>query len=215
MRRSPRELAGVARATCPTRSSTTVRAGSSSGSTRGFARVDTRMVRRSAFIATARTCRATTCARISRVQLYLDDDARRVGGRTRFYADPQGRELWAAITPTVGSVIMFDHRVWHDGEPVTAASSTCCAPMPCISASTTSSSTRAGVIRRHRGYAWCAIACRDGSIASAGRDGTVRRGRRHLRSAATARSRRSSRPMTARCGAVRVPARFIASRASA
>ena len=52
------------------------------------------------------------------VQLYLDDDAQRSGGRTRFYADPQGRELLAAIAPTVGSVIIFDHRVWHDGEPV-------------------------------------------------------------------------------------------------
>src|ERR1043166_2406508 len=53
------------------------------------------------------------------VQLYLDDDPARVGGRTRFYADPGGEQLWAAIEPRRGTVIVFDHRVWHDGEAVT------------------------------------------------------------------------------------------------
>jgi hypothetical protein len=110
------------------------------------------------------------------VQLYLDDDARRVGGRTRFYADAQGRELTAAIAPSVGSVIIFDHRVWHDGEPVTRGLKHVLRTDAVYQRVDGNVIDEIGVLRRHRGYAWCAIACRDGSIASSGRDGTVRRG---------------------------------------
>ncbi len=110
------------------------------------------------------------------VQLYLDDDARRVGGRTRFYADAQGRELTAAISPSVGSVIIFDHRAWHDGEPVTRGIKHVLRTDAVYQRVDENVIEEIGVVRRHRGYAWCAIACRDGSIASSGRDGTVRRG---------------------------------------
>jgi hypothetical protein len=110
------------------------------------------------------------------VQLYLDDDARRVGGRTRFYANAQGGEVLAAITPTVGSVIIFDHRVWHDGEPVTRGIKHVLRTDAVYQRVEDNGIEELGVVRRHRGYVWCAIACRDGSIASSGRDGTVRRG---------------------------------------
>jgi hypothetical protein len=110
------------------------------------------------------------------VQLYLDDDARRVGGRTRFYANAQGGEVLAAITPTVGSVIIFDHRVWHDGEPVTRGIKHVLRTDAVYERVEDNGIEELGVVRRHRGYVWCAIACRDGSIASSGRDGTVRRG---------------------------------------
>jgi len=110
------------------------------------------------------------------VQVYLDDDPGRTGGRTRFYADPQGRELLASITPGRGSVIVFDHRVWHDGEAVTGGIKHVLrtdaiyqrvegAPV----------AEEPDVIGRHRGYAWAVIGCRDGTIASSGRDGVVRR----------------------------------------
>jgi len=52
------------------------------------------------------------------LQLYLDDASGMTGGRTRFYRDRSGRELWAAIAPRRGTAIVFDHRVWHDGEAV-------------------------------------------------------------------------------------------------
>lgn len=109
------------------------------------------------------------------VQLYLDDDPHRTGGRTRFYADPQGRESWAAISPAAGSVIIFDHRVWHDGEPVTSGIKHVLRTDAIYERADDVVADDPNVVRRHRGYAWCAIACRDGSIASAGRDGTVRR----------------------------------------
>jgi hypothetical protein len=110
------------------------------------------------------------------VQLYLDDDARRTGGRTRFYAQPQGGELLAAIAPSVGSVIIFDHRVWHDGEPVTRGIKHVLRTDAVYQRVDDNVIDELGVVRRHRGYVWSAIACRDGSIASSGRDGTVRRG---------------------------------------
>jgi WD40 repeat protein len=108
------------------------------------------------------------------VQLYLDDAPDRVGGRTRFYADPQGRELWAAITPKRGAAIVFDHRAWHDGEAVTAGKKHVLrtdAMYRRLDAAAVDRDT----IGRHRGYAWRVIACRDGSLMSSGRDGTVRR----------------------------------------
>jgi len=112
------------------------------------------------------------------LQLYLDDAAGMVGGRTRFYADRSGRELWAAIAPRRGTAIVFDHRVWHDGEAVTAgAKHVLRTDVMYRRAALTEAAPDPGVIGRHRGYAWRVIACRDGSVASGGRDGTVRRWR--------------------------------------
>jgi len=109
-------------------------------------------------------------------QLYLDDAAGMVGGRTRFYADRDGRELWAAISPRRGTAIVFDHRVWHDGEAVTAGEKHVLRTDVMYRTDRPAAVERdSAVIGRHRGYAWRAIACRDGSIVSGGRDGVVRR----------------------------------------
>lgn len=147
------------------------------------------------------------------VQLYLDDAEGMSGGRTRFYADREGKEPWAAIRPRRGTVIAFDHRAWHDGEAVTGGEKHVlrtdalyrrlpgavagAAAAPAVRAPDESrrplDARRAGtgtgtppsagarpearVLGRHRGYAWRVVACRDGSIVSSGRDGTVRRWR--------------------------------------
>lgn len=108
------------------------------------------------------------------VQLYLDDAPGREGGRTRFYADPRGTELWAAIAPKRGAAIVFDHRAWHDGEPVTAGIKHVLRTDVMYQRLDATLSDR-DVVGRHRGYAWRVIACRDRSLASSGRDGTVRR----------------------------------------
>jgi predicted 2-oxoglutarate/Fe(II)-dependent dioxygenase YbiX len=112
------------------------------------------------------------------LQLYLDDASAMSGGRTRFYAASDGRDVWAAISPRRGTAIVFDHRAWHDGEAVTAGEKYVVR---------TDVMYRRGLriapprdpqeIGQHRGYAWRAIACRNGTIASCGRDGTVRRWR--------------------------------------
>lgn len=53
------------------------------------------------------------------LQVYLDDGAGFTGGCTRFYASRQG-PLTRAFEPRAGQAIVFDHQLWHDGEPVTA-----------------------------------------------------------------------------------------------
>lgn len=109
------------------------------------------------------------------VQLYLDDASDMTGGRTRFYRDRSGRELWAAIAPRRGTAIVFDHRVWHDGEAVTSGVKHVLRTDVMYRRVAATALPGPSEIGRHRGYAWRAIVCRDGSIASGGRDGTVRR----------------------------------------
>jgi hypothetical protein len=130
------------------------------------------------------------------IQFYLDNDPARIGGHTRFYADPNGATSWASIAPCTGTAIVFDHRAWHDGESVTAGikhvlrtdaiyrrlgaprhRSAALADVSPRSLGAVESSTaefKIVELGRHRGYAWHAISLRDGTIASAGRDGTVR-----------------------------------------
>lgn len=109
------------------------------------------------------------------LQLYLDDASGMAGGRTRFYADRSARELWAAIAPRRGTAIVFDHRVWHDGEPVRSGVKHVLRTDVMYRRLAVTGGPGPAEIGRHRGYAWRAIACRDGSIASCGRDGTVKR----------------------------------------
>lgn len=112
------------------------------------------------------------------VQLYLDDAPECEGGRTRFYADPCGTRQWAAIAPKRGAAIVFDHRVWHDGEAVTAGIKHVLRTDVMYRRLDEPSLDHAAV-GRHRGYAWRVIARRDGTLASSGRDGTVRHWGRH------------------------------------
>ena len=117
------------------------------------------------------------------VQIYLDDDPDRVGGHTRFYADARGATAWASIAPKAGAAIVFDHRAWHDGEPVTAGikhvlrTDAMYRRVRRFSARHHSArdplASDGSLVGQHRGYAWQAIVLRDGSIASAGRDGTI------------------------------------------
>ena len=109
------------------------------------------------------------------LQLYLDADLALVGGHTRFYSDASGSELVAAIAPRVGTAIAFDHRVWHDGEPVTGGTKHILRTDVMYRRRETECVDEPGVIGRHRGYVWRVIACRDRSLASTGRDGCIRR----------------------------------------
>ncbi|WP_063037276.1 hypothetical protein [Nocardia pseudovaccinii] len=42
------------------------------------------------------------------------------GGRTRFYATGEpGAASLGVIRLETGTIVVFDHALWHDGEPVT------------------------------------------------------------------------------------------------
>ena len=55
------------------------------------------------------------------VMLYLNDAANFAGGATRFWAgkSPES-EFLGSVIPAEGRAVIFDHALWHDGEPVTA-----------------------------------------------------------------------------------------------
>ncbi len=111
------------------------------------------------------------------LQLYLNDATTFSGGRTRFYADHTARETWASLAPEAGSAICFDHRAWHDGEAVTTGTKYVLRT-DVLYEKAERSTPRADdreLLGRHRGYVWRALVLADGSVASAGRDGTVRR----------------------------------------
>ncbi|MFK8003985.1 MAG: 2OG-Fe(II) oxygenase [Polyangiales bacterium] len=108
------------------------------------------------------------------VQLYLDDVPERVGGHTRFYADMRGTTTWASIPPSPGTAIVFDHRVWHDGEAVSAGIKHVLRTDAMYRRVGRDDADTTNVLGRHRGYVWQVIVRANGDVASAGRDGTVR-----------------------------------------
>jgi hypothetical protein len=102
------------------------------------------------------------------MQLYLDDGAGFRGGRTRFYAGADGGAPVAAVMPVAGTAIVFDHGAWHDGEAVVEGTKHVLRTD--VMYRREGPAARAG----HRGYAWRVIARAGGTLASSGRDGTVR-----------------------------------------
>lgn len=111
------------------------------------------------------------------LQVYLNDATGFEGGKTRFYEDAHGAKPLSEVTAHRGTGIVFDHRFWHDGEAVSSGIKWVVRTDVMYERADAASVTKRDpdVIGRHDGYAWRAIACRGGFIASAGRDGTLRR----------------------------------------
>ncbi len=108
------------------------------------------------------------------VMLYLNDASEFDGGATRF----DDRE----VPPRAGQAIVFDHRLWHDGAPVTRGTKYVMRTdvmYACDGAADVApergSLTRERVVAGHTGYVWVVRAATDGSVLSGSRDGTLRR----------------------------------------
>ncbi len=102
-------------------------------------------------------------------QVYLNDAGEQAGGRTRFFAGPHDTTPILYVQPSEGRAIIFDHQLWHDGEPVTRG---------------TKYVMRTDVIYHgaaptsaHTGYIWKIVRAPDGALFTASRDGTIRRWR--------------------------------------
>lgn len=119
------------------------------------------------------------------LQVYLDDDPARVGGQTRFYATRQGG-LLGGVTPRIGRAIVFEHRLWHDGEPVTQGEkhvlrtdvmyqrTRSSATSPACSKAAEPPARPARLLRGHQGYVFALAALPGGELASGSRDRTIR-----------------------------------------
>jgi WD40 repeat protein len=109
------------------------------------------------------------------VMLYLDDASQFEGGTTRFFRerDPSVAP-WTVVRPRAGTAIVFDHALWHDGEPVTAGTKHVLRTDVVYQRVDEESAPEPEGLAGHEGYVWQVVALADGRLASAGRDGTVR-----------------------------------------
>jgi WD40 repeat protein len=107
--------------------------------------------------------------------LYLNDGAEFSGGATRYYAErAEDSELLGVVRPEAGTLIVFDHELWHDGEAVTAGTKYVLRTDVLYEAESPGLEETAEVLTGHQGYVWHVLARRDGSLATASRDGTLR-----------------------------------------
>lgn len=108
------------------------------------------------------------------LQVYLDDGAGFTGGHTRFYAARRG-PLTKAFAPRTGQAIVFDHQLWHDGEPVTAGTKHVLRT-DVIYARTRPAGPAPGegTLAGHAGYVLAVAALAGGAIATASRDRRIK-----------------------------------------
>lgn len=102
--------------------------------------------------------------------IYLNDGSEFRGGATRYYRDRSGDVLLRSVTPRRGACILFDHALWHDGEAVHEGTKYVLRSDVIYTAEKRAAEQPA----RHLGYIWSAILLKDGRLASAGRDQTIR-----------------------------------------
>lgn len=104
--------------------------------------------------------------------IYLNDGDEFTGGATRYYTDRSGRELLRSVRPRRGACIVFDHALWHDGEAVFSGAKYVLRSD--VIYSRKESKRAVSFSTAHNGYIFCVIALSDGTIASGGRDQTIR-----------------------------------------
>lgn len=118
--------------------------------------------------------------------IYLTDGAEFAGGDTVFYAGGPGRggdtdgapPPLARVRPRAGTLILFDHALWHAGEAVTAGIKHILRSDLLYRRDDDDDANEAVAAAPfapgHEGYVWTLARLSDGRIASAGRDAQVR-----------------------------------------
>lgn len=110
--------------------------------------------------------------------IYLTDGEDFVGGDTLFYARGPtalgAPTVVARVRPRIGSLILFDHGVWHAGEPVTRGQKHVVrSDVIYRRVRTGGRETHVPPFVGHQGYVWTLAKLADG-IASGGRDRAIR-----------------------------------------
>ncbi|MCI0572110.1 MAG: 2OG-Fe(II) oxygenase [Myxococcaceae bacterium] len=107
--------------------------------------------------------------------VYLNDAQSFRGGATRYYAGRSAEAgLLGIVRPEAGTMVVFDHSLWHDGEAVFSGTKYVMRTDVLYAREAPSPADRADVLAAHDGYVWSALALRDGGLATASRDRTVR-----------------------------------------
>ena len=108
----------------------------------------------------------------------------RESGQTRF-TTRRGGALLGGVVPRLGRAIVFDHRLWHDGEPVTAGEKRdahrrhVCPPAARACPATVGVDRESAWLGRpgwsgHQGYVFALAALPSGDLVSGSRDRSVR-----------------------------------------
>lgn len=112
--------------------------------------------------------------------LYLNDGDTFSGGHTDFFDGPEPEaRLLASYQPRQGSLIVFDHRLWHEGRPVHEGEKIIMRSDFLFRETGETPPEKKGKpnegrLRGHQGYVWALQALADGSLASGSRDRTLR-----------------------------------------
>lgn len=110
--------------------------------------------------------------------VYLDDPASFEGGETRFFRGGPGtepNEIVLRLRPSRGSLIVFDHALWHDGaEVLRGEKHVLRSELMFVTDDAPSVGPGAPFERGHSGYVWKLLRLADGRVCSAGRDTHVR-----------------------------------------
>ncbi|MFI6365477.1 2OG-Fe(II) oxygenase [Nocardia sp. NPDC050630] len=116
---------------------------------------------------------ATVVSRLT-CMIYLNDSTEFDGGQTRFYASGEpGAASLGVVRPETGAIVVFDHALWHDGEPVTGGTKWVMRTDVLYEREQTIASSE-GILRGHDGYVWSVAARANGTLVSASRDRTIR-----------------------------------------
>lgn len=122
--------------------------------------------------------RGPACRSMLTFMIYLTDGDEFEGGDTLFYGGgpAQGeseRDVVARVRPRAGSLILFDHGVWHAGERVTRGTKYVLRS-DLLFHRAQADGAAPSATAHHQGYIWALAALGDGRLASGGRDGTIR-----------------------------------------
>ena len=127
--------------------------------------------------------RGADCRSRLTFMIYLSDGATFEGGDTLFYASAQAldasgsaAEVIARLRPRVGSLIVFDHAIWHAGDTLTRGMKYILrsdllylrSPLP------TPTALAKPFAPSHEGYVWTIARLSNGRLATGGRDGAIR-----------------------------------------
>lgn len=102
--------------------------------------------------------------------LYLNDKSEYEGGETAFFEDKFGNRRLTEHSGSVGDLIVFDHKLWHSGQPVISGAKYILRSDFIYKVVGQKALNQA----HHDGYIWKLINLPDGRLASASRDKSIK-----------------------------------------